>query len=79
MSSMNIPFTLAELQKAGLTQTQIGDEVGLKQSTISDMLRGKAGVKRPSYSVVEGLERLAQTHKVLTEPPTRRHTDFPQI
>lgn len=66
---MNIPYTLSELQRAGLTQTQIGAELGLSQSTISDMAAGKAGTKRPSYQAVSGLERLAALHNVATSPP----------
>lgn len=68
MGDMDIPFTISGLRKAGLTQTQIGCEVGLKQTSISDMEAGKAGVKRPSYAVVSGLERLAKVHNVPTVP-----------
>jgi predicted transcriptional regulator len=67
---MNIPYTLSELQRVGLTQTQIGAELGLSQSTISDMAAGKAGTKRPSYQAVSGLQRLATLHKVATSPPS---------
>lgn len=70
MEVMNIPFTLKRLREAGLTQTQIGDAIGLKQTSISDMEAGKAGVKRPSYQVISGLERLAAEHKVPTMPPS---------
>lgn len=66
---MNIPFTLKRLREAGLTQTQIGAAIGLKQTSISDMEAGKAGVKRPSYRVISGLERLAKEHNVPTSPP----------
>jgi hypothetical protein len=65
---MDIPFTISALLKAGLTQTQIGDAVGLKQSSISEMKAGKAGLKRPSYDVVNGLQRLAELHEVPTRP-----------
>jgi transcriptional regulator with XRE-family HTH domain len=74
---MDISFTIKGLRKAGLTQTQIGDAIGLKQTSISDMESGKAGVKRPSYRVISGLERLAREHGVDTaaSPPRRRSTD----
>jgi transcriptional regulator with XRE-family HTH domain len=64
---MDISFILSELQKAGLTQTQIGLAIGLKQPTISDMASGKAGVKRPSHQVISGLEKLAREHGVLLD------------
>jgi predicted XRE-type DNA-binding protein len=67
---MDISFTIKSLQQAGLTQTQIGDAIGLKQTSISDMASGKAGTKRPSYQVISGLERLATAHGVPTEPPS---------
>jgi transcriptional regulator with XRE-family HTH domain len=66
---MDIPFTIKRLRQAGLTQTQIGDAIGLRQTSISDMEAGKAGVKRPSYHVIRGLERLASKHRIPTEPP----------
>lgn len=69
MSSMDIPFTIKSLREAGLTQTQIGNAIGLKQTSISDMEAGKAGIKRPSYQVISGLERLAKEHNVATIPP----------
>lgn len=65
---MDIPYTISSLRKAGLTQTQIGCAVGLKQTSISDMEAGKAGIKRPSYAVVSALQKLAADHKVSTEP-----------
>lgn len=65
---MDITFTLSELQRVGLTQTQIAKEIGLKQPTISDMAAGKAGVTRPSYKVISGLAALAKRHGVLTDP-----------
>lgn len=69
---MNIPFTLSALRGAGLTQTQIGDELGLKQSTISDMEAGKSGITRPSYKLVSGLHSLALKYSVKTEPPSSK-------
>jgi predicted XRE-type DNA-binding protein len=69
---MNIQHILSELQKAGLTQTQIANAIGLKQPTISDMAAGKAGVKRPSYQVILGLEKLAKDHGVSTARQSRQ-------
>jgi predicted XRE-type DNA-binding protein len=66
---MNIPYILSELQRAGLTQTQIASAIGLKQPTVSEMAAGKAGTKRPSYKVISGLERLASEHNVTLAPP----------
>jgi transcriptional regulator with XRE-family HTH domain len=69
MDTLNIPFTVKGLRQAGLTQTQIGRELGLSQTSVSDMEAGKAGIKRPSYQVTVGLLRLAAEHGVATAPP----------
>jgi transcriptional regulator with XRE-family HTH domain len=66
---MDIQYTLSELQRAGLTQTQIANEIGLKQPTVSEMANGLSGMKRPSYQVISGLERLAREHNIPTAPP----------
>jgi transcriptional regulator with XRE-family HTH domain len=68
MVFMDISFTIKSLREAGLTQTQIGAAIGLKQTSISDMESGKAGTKRPSHQVISGLERLAKKYKIRTEP-----------
>ncbi len=68
---MNIPYTISELRRVGLTQTQIGDAIGLKQTSVSDMEAGKSGIKRPTHGVVNGLEQLAAKHSVSTEPPVQ--------
>jgi len=68
MVAMDIPYTISGLRKAGLTQARIGIAVGLKQTSISDMEAGKAGIKRPTYAVVSGLQQLAKDHGVPTEP-----------
>lgn len=67
---IDIPYTIKNLRQAGLTQTQIGDAIGLKQTSISDMEAGKAGVKRPSYQAIDGLVRLAAAHGVAITPPS---------
>lgn len=69
IGAMNIQFTISALRGAGLTQTQIGDELDLSQSTISDMEAGKCGVTRPSHKLVTGLCSLAIKYRVKTEPP----------
>ncbi len=76
-TSLNIQFTISGLRKAGLTQAQIGDAVGLKQPTISDMESGKCGVKRPSHGLVTGLEALAKEHNVPTTPKRTRRQAAP--
>ena len=72
---MDIPHTISGLRKAGLTQAQIGSAVGLKQTSISDMEAGKAGIKRPTYAVVSGLQQLAARHGVPTEPQGEGRSD----
>jgi hypothetical protein len=69
MDTINIPYTVKGLRQVGLTQTQIGRELGHSQTSISDREAGKAGVKRPSYQVISGLQRLAAEHNVATVPP----------
>jgi len=72
---MDISFTISALRQIGLTQTQIGDAIGVSQTSVSDMEAGKCGITRPTYKVISGLERLANTHNVSTEPvrkPVRR-------
>jgi transcriptional regulator with XRE-family HTH domain len=65
---MDIPFTIAQLRKAGLTQTEIANAIGLRQSSISDMQAGRAGVRNPSAKVVSGLTSLAAAYHTPTEP-----------
>lgn len=63
---MDIPFTISELLATGLTQTQIANEIGCSQPTVSEMASGKVGTVRPSHKVVDGLQRLAKKHGVTT-------------
>jgi transcriptional regulator with XRE-family HTH domain len=79
MFSMDITFTLSELQRVGLTQTKIAEELGLKQPTVSAMIAGKAGVTRPSYKVISGLHALAEKHGVPMEPPREVDVPSPEI
>ncbi len=82
MRGMDIIFTLSGLQGIGRTQAQIAAEIPCSQPTISDMASGKAGIVRPSYKIVSGLERLAKKYGVPTDPPenaapsARRATDL---
>ena len=69
MRDMDIIFTLSGLQGIGRTQAQIAAEIPCSQPTISDMASGKAGIVRPSYKIVSGLERLAKKYGVPTDPP----------
>ena len=54
----NLQDMVHRLIEAGLTQKEIGERVGCSQPTISDIAQGKIGKKRPSYSLVIGLEKL---------------------
>lgn len=71
---MNIPFTIAGLKQAGLTQSQIGEAIGCSQSTVSDMAAGKTGAINPSYKTVTGLLGLAEKRGVPIEPPARHRS-----
>jgi transcriptional regulator with XRE-family HTH domain len=79
MFSMDIIFTLSELQRVGLTQTKIAEELGLKQPTVSAMIAGKAGVTRPSHKVISGLHALAEKHGVPTDPSREVNVPSPDI
>jgi transcriptional regulator with XRE-family HTH domain len=65
---MNIPHTIAGLQKAGLTQKEIGEAIGRSQSAVSDMAAGKIGSINPSYLIVKRLEALAAERGVTSDP-----------
>lgn len=62
-----IQSILIRLQGGGMTQAQIGEEIGCSQPTISDMSSGKVGKVRPSWRIVQGLTRLAKERGVLDE------------
>ncbi len=61
---IDIKKILRELHDIGLTQTQIGEEVGCSQPAISDFQSGKIGASRPSYKVVTGLKALADKYGI---------------
>ncbi|KRB73460.1 helix-turn-helix domain-containing protein [Noviherbaspirillum sp. Root189] len=63
---MDIALILAKLLEKGLTQTEIANEIGCTQPSISAMAAGKFGKSRPSYAVVEGLKRLAMERGIST-------------
>lgn len=63
-----IPSILLCLQEDGLTQSEIGEAIGCSQSTVSDMMTGKSGLKRPSYEIVSGLELLARQRGIAFLP-----------
>jgi transcriptional regulator with XRE-family HTH domain len=80
---MDIPAALLKFKKLGLTQTEIGDEIGCSQEAISQMARGIIGKTRPSSNVVDGLRLLAKKHGLtLTQskrgPQIRRSTTKPR-
>lgn len=62
---MNIENSLKALMKSGLTQRDIAEALGCSQAHVSDMANGKAGMKRPSAKIVEGIERLKRIQKAL--------------
>lgn len=62
---MDIENSLKALMKSGLTQRDIADALGCSQAHVSDMANGKAGLKRPSVKIAEGIERLKRIHKAL--------------
>lgn len=55
---MDISNTVIRLRESGLTQSEIGAEIGCSQSAVSDMENGKIGKTRPSYQIVQGLLKL---------------------
>jgi transcriptional regulator with XRE-family HTH domain len=69
MKNLNIPFTITGLRKVGLTQAQIGGEIGVSQTSVSDMQNGVSGIKRPSANVENGLKKLAKKYRVPMVPP----------
>lgn len=57
---MNIQDIVISLRRDGMTQSEIGDEIGCSQSAVSDIEGGKIGKTRPAWKVVDGLRRLAR-------------------
>lgn len=51
------PNMISDLREKGLTQTQIGTEIGCSQNYVSDLERGLCG-KRLSYDLGRKLENL---------------------
>jgi transcriptional regulator with XRE-family HTH domain len=62
MVVMNWVDLIALLQDAGYTQTEIAQECGCAQNTISDLATGKT--KRPNFDIGKCLERLAAKAKL---------------
>lgn len=60
---MNIQKSLKSLLEAGLTQSEIAKEIGCSQAHVSDMVNGKAAVKRPTLKIVSGIGQLMLAHK----------------
>jgi len=76
---MDIKHVLSQLQEAGLTQAQIALAIGCTQPTISDLSTGKIGQSRPSYKIVDGLQKLAKKHGISPEPQKQnRSHDTPE-
>jgi transcriptional regulator with XRE-family HTH domain len=69
---IDIKFSLAGFLAKGLTQAQIGAEIGCTQSVVSEMASGKCGTTRPSYQIVKGIADLAAKLGVPTAPPAKK-------
>ncbi|MFB5708208.1 XRE family transcriptional regulator [Acinetobacter radioresistens] len=52
---------ISELRNQGLTQTQIGMEIGCSQNYVSDLERGVCG-KRLSHGLATKLQKLWKKH-----------------
>ena len=63
MGFMDIQKITYQLNRIGLTQSEIGREIKRSQATVSDMAKGKCGCMNPSAEVVSGLKRLVKRHK----------------
>lgn len=57
---MDFKALLADLQRAGLTQTQIAEACACRQSTVSDLARG--ATDQPRFSVGNALIKLHKRH-----------------
>ncbi len=70
---MDIQRAITDLKGLGLTQKQIGCEIGCSQEAISQMASGKICKVRPSYKIVDGLKRLAEKYGLaVAQPPERK-------
>jgi transcriptional regulator with XRE-family HTH domain len=56
MGRMNWVETIALIQKAGYSQSQIAEECGCAQPTINELAKGKT--KNPHYALGESLKAL---------------------
>ena len=55
---------LSKLVENDLTQNYIASEIGCSQANVSDILHGKVGRKRPSYTLVMALIGLCKKHRI---------------
>ncbi|OIF76067.1 helix-turn-helix domain-containing protein [Acinetobacter baumannii] len=55
------PNMISDLREKGLTQTQIGTEIGCSQNYVSDLERGVCG-KRLSNEIATKLQKLWKKH-----------------
>ncbi|WP_332848690.1 helix-turn-helix domain-containing protein [Massilia sp. S19_KUP03_FR1] len=62
---MDIQHIVKSLIDSGMTQSEIAHEVQCSQPTISGIATGQVGKTRPSYKVVTGLKRLAESRQIL--------------
>ena len=69
---MDIQNALSQLVALDLTQNYIASEIDCSQSSVSEMLNGKVGTKRPSYITVTALIRLCKKHRIkLSDTPAK--------
>jgi len=60
---MDIQKITYQLNRIGLTQSELGREIKRSQAAVNDMIKGKSGCKNPSAEVVANLKRLVKKHK----------------
>lgn len=60
----DLKFIIESLRKIGVTQAKMAASIGCSQPTISHILTGYSGGKRPWAKVSNGLVALAKKHRV---------------
>lgn len=73
---MDFKTIIADLTRAGLTQSQIGALSGLKQGSITDLLRGR--IKEPRYNAGRRLVALHRQVMRKATPPQYADTEEPR-
>ncbi len=68
IEGMELKKLVLDLEKAGLTQSEIGSRIGCAQSTVSGWRTGARGA-RPAYALTKKLEDL---HKKVVKKAKRK-------